>query len=337
MARAAPRALLAAFRFFPERIAVPASPSFRLRTLFAFLLLTCLLFASLRPAAAQAFVKRQLNLPAQKLGNVTVSLVSVTYGDMSSPKAGESSMSFVVKVKNISAVPQAVKRGVGARLHGMRQFTTDTFYSQEWDVLPPGAERLIFGSRRFSYIQHRTLKSVEIREFETRADDERYSGPLLGSAEFEIPPLDPKWVDPDMVQINGPSLPLKHWSARVVAMRYPQFAGIRDFGIQPVILIALKNLTGAPMSPEGYIDWALFGSDGKRHFLGTFGFNVRDEAMVPPGGEILIYVGNRTLNEQEYAALNAVMLTEHSPIGHIAERTIIAKVMLPLPPRPPGR
>lgn len=290
------------------------------------------------PAAAQRpTVTRQLNLPEQKLAHFSVKLVDVAYGDMSSPQASDSAMLFTIKVKNISSEPRDVERALHATLFGMRQFTTDVFYSGVVGDLAPGAERTFVGRHHFSYIQHRTLTSVTITEMDVRSNDERYRGPRLGRVEFQIPPLDPKWVDPDVVQINGPSMALKHWSARVVSMRYPDFTSKYKLFIQPVIVIALKNLTSAPLNPDGFIGWTLNGSGGKKHFLGTFGFNVRDEALVPPGGEMLIYVGNRTLDAEEYRALNAITLTEHNPIGRIDPRTVIARIELPLPPDPRAR
>lgn len=304
-----------------------------------FLLFVACLFASVAaimpltaaPAAAQRpTVTRKLNGQEIRLANWTARLVGIRYGDMSGPEAWDSGMAVTIVLKNVSGSPQ-IPRAFAADLRGLRTYRFDTFWIQEYLPVPPGGEVTLSATRRMTYLQHRGLRSITLREVEKKIGDERYHGPELASVEIPLPPLDPNWVDPDLIRFDGPALPLRNWSARLVGIHYGDVSSSKALSSEFLIVFALKNISPIPRQPARYFGWALNTPD--KHSIGHFSFQLREDLVVPPGGEVLVYA-NDDLRYKEHMAMRSLTLTEHNAAGDIRDRTMIASIDLPLPPPP---
>lgn len=274
----------------------------------------------------------RLDGEAQRMANWSARVVAIRYGDMSRPTAWDSSVGLTLVLKNISTSAQNPVSKFQGRLQGVSTHGFDTFSVTEIGDVPPGGEVLVYANKRLSYRQHRGLTAVTVTEsMLTEPGNPRSGTRPLATVSLPLPPLDPDWVDPNEVAVDGAEVRLTHWAARIRSVSWGEMGPTTAFSRDVIVTFSLRNLSSTPRSPKGRFAWNLEGS--KIYNLGPFA--PPHEEPVPPGGEITI-VASRSLAPEDRDSLRSLILVEHQPgpSGALTARSELSSASLPLPQRP---
>lgn len=265
----------------------------------------------------------------RRLANWSVRVAAIEYADMSRRNDG---MGVRLIFKNISSSAQRPYQKFGGTLVGLTTHYFDTFNISTITDVPPGGEVEVYASRRLTRLQNWAVSSVIVTESAIDDPTNVRSGTTeIARVELPLPPLSPGWRDPELVPVNGPGMRLANWSARVVSINYGSYPDPDWNSSEVLINIALKNTSAGPRRPRGFFEWRV-GPTGFN--IGPF--NVRDDVVVPPGGEIIVPAHAASVRKEEIDGLTFLRLVEHNPggSGAMTPRSVIATADLPLPPRP---